>query len=136
MLHVPGVGTAVENETNCSQHEAERDWARRAGIFEEGWWRVEAVKMRADVMERWLKEREEELTIDESKRFEQTITRTGLRQPGISSNQAQVSVLTTIASEQSKEDEAATLDAFFARKDRKGKKKTKKVKKQQNKEQH
>jgi hypothetical protein len=140
LLNVPGgrcgALAAAAHETRSLQCDAEDDWARSASLGETGswWWRVEAVEMRAAVMERWLSEREEEQYNEQRKCKERTpaVAQRHLAgsvwqdQPGeISSAERAAKTSTSKTVVEGATDEAASLDAFFAKKDRKHKKKGK-----------
>lgn len=117
--------TAVENETCSLKYTAERDWARDVNNATENWWRVEAVSTRAGVVERWLTERED----DSCKEHPEAVEEVAARETGLfPQDQVAVAVTESVLTPEEAMDEVATLEAFFARKDKKNNKhnKTKK----------
>lgn len=128
-LHVPGeqsgLGVTADSVTRSSQYEAERDWARSVHIAEGGcWWWVEAVGTRAAVVERWLQESEDEIHNNERKGSSSQQSVVVLSQQRSTGCSQPVETATEEA-----QDDAFSLDEFFAKKDRKNKKQTKKKRK-------
>jgi hypothetical protein len=137
-----GASAGVDNETHSSQYEAERDWARSVHVAEGGcWWRVEAVEMRAAVMERWLQEREDEM-YNEARKVEEGVvvpsrrctSSVQLDHPGVLSSARDAAPTTSSCKAAEKrteeaQDETVGLDEFFAKKDRKNKRQNRKKQK-------